>query len=73
MSRSATAGLDPPGLEVVALILVDGSHRRGVTAAHVVLLDIEIRNRIGVGTLGQNEIVVRLEGVGPRGRRCGCG
>src|SRR5580692_7348601 len=27
---------DSPGLEVVALVLVDGPHRRGVTAADVV-------------------------------------
>src|SRR5213080_4292007 len=31
-----------PALEVVPLLLVDGPHCRGVTAPHVVLLDLEV-------------------------------
>ena len=55
---------DPPRLEVVALLLVDGPHRRGVAAAHVVLVDVEIGHGVGMGPFGEHEVVVRLEGIG---------
>ena len=54
-------------LEVEALLVVDRADRRGVAAADVVVLDLEVRHRLGPRVLGQLEVAVGLEGVGAPG------
>ena len=63
ISRSATCGRHAPALEVEALLLVDRPDRRGVAAAHVVVLDLEVRHRLGPCVVGQLDVAVGLEGV----------
>ena len=41
-----------------------GSDRRGVAAPHVVLLDVEVGHRVGVGRLVEHQVLVVLHGVG---------
>src|SRR5262245_39338099 len=52
---------DAPALEVEALVGVDRADRRGVTAAHVVGLDLEVRDALGPRSLAQREVAVGLE------------
>src|SRR2546423_14346291 len=49
-------------LEVVELLVVDRTHRRRMRAADVVGLDLEVRDRLRAGALGEHEIAVGLEG-----------
>ena len=53
-----------PALEVEALLLVDRPDGGGVAAVHVVVLDLEVRHRLGPGVVGELDVAVRLEGVG---------
>src|SRR4051812_28894450 len=71
------------GLQVEELLLVELGDRRGVRAAHIVGEDLQARDRIGVGLLGDEQVARLLEGVGllragvdldhpaPHGRRAG--
>src|SRR5947208_5853356 len=55
-------------LEVVELVLVDGTDGARVRAPHVVGFDLEVRDRLGPRALGEHEVAVGLAGVGlPRG------
>ena len=56
-----------PTLEVETLLGVDRTDRRGVRAADVVLLDVEIGNRVGVRALGEHEVAIGLRGDGTAG------
>ena len=67
ISRSATAGRHAAALEVEALVLVDRADGRGVRAAHVVVLDLEVRHRLGPRLVRQLDVAVGLEGVGAPG------
>ena len=49
------------------MLAVDLADGRGVRAPDVVLLDVEVRHRVGVRPVAQHEIAVRLEGVGALG------
>src|SRR5205814_9201669 len=51
-------------LEVVELLVVDRSDGRRVRATDVVRLDLEVRDRLGAGALGEHEISVGLRCVG---------
>ena len=46
--------------EVVALLIIEWSHRRTVAAAHVVGQDLEVGDRLGCGTLRKQEVAVGL-------------
>src|ERR1035437_3848508 len=58
-------GLHPAGLEVVALVLGNRAHRRRVAAPDVVLLDVEVGNRVRMRPFIEDEVVIGLHGVGP--------
>ncbi len=65
-------GRDAARLEVVELLVVDRADRRRVRAAHVVGLDLEVRDRLRARALGEHEVAVRLRRVRLlRGRRAG--
>jgi hypothetical protein len=51
-------------LEVEALVFVDRSDGRGVAALDVVVLDLQVGNRLGPRLVGQLDVAVRLERVG---------
>ncbi len=53
-----------PALEVETLVLGNGTDRRGVAATNVVVLDLEIGDRVGVGAFVQHQVPIGLEGVG---------
>ena len=57
-------GRHPPALQVEALVLGDRADGRGVAAAHVVVLDLQVGHRVGVGALVQHQVAVGLHGVG---------
>ena len=52
------------GAQVEQLLLIDLRDSRRVRAAHVVGLDLEAWDRVGVGTRGDQEVAGFLEGVG---------
>src|SRR6267143_5727509 len=54
---------EPPGPQVEELVLVHLPDRGSVRAAHVVRLDLEARDRIRAGLLGEEQVPVRLVGV----------
>ena len=64
---------DTSRLEVEALLAVDLADGRGVRAADVVLLDVEIRHRVRVCPVAQHEVAVGLEGVGALAPRAASG
>src|SRR3954468_24954056 len=45
-------------LEVVALLLVDRADGRRVAARHLVLLDLQVRHRVGLCPLGEHEVAI---------------
>ena len=54
---------DAAALQVVPLVGVDGTHRRGVGAAHVVVLDLQVRHRLRPRVIGQLHDPVGLHRV----------
>ena len=54
-------------LEVEALIFVDRANRGSVAALDVVVLDLQVGNRLGPRLVGELDVAVRLEGVGASG------
>src|SRR5581483_217631 len=58
-------GRHAPGGEVVELVRLDRADGRGVGAADVVALDLQVRDRVGLGPFGEDEVAVGLRGVGP--------
>src|SRR5918996_896126 len=62
------AGRDPPALEVEQRGLVDGADAGGVTAPdRVVRQDLEVRHRVRLGPVGQEDVAVRLVRVDAMG------
>ena len=56
-------GVDASGLQVVTLVLVDRTNSRAVAAAHVVLFDVEVGNRVSMGSFVEDQVVVGLHGI----------
>src|SRR5690606_25344516 len=55
---------DAPALEVVEMLVFERSNRRPMATYDVVAQDLQIRNRMRLGVLGQHEVAVGLEGGG---------
>ena len=62
--RLACGSGRPAGAQVVELLGVDLGDRGGVRAANVVGLDLQARDRVGVGLVGEQQVAALLEGVG---------
>ena len=58
---------DPPRLEVEPLVLRHRANCGGMAAAHVVVLDLEVRHRVGVRPFVEHQVAVGLKGVGAPG------
>ena len=71
-TNDEAAGLvfrDAAGLQVEQLLVVETSGGAGVSGAgDLAGLDLQVRHRVGAGTVGQHQVAVRLEGVGTGGR-----
>ncbi len=71
-AHDEAAGLvfgDAAGLQVEQLLVVETSGGAGVPGADDLAgLDLEVRHRVGAGAVGEHQVAVGLEGVGP-----GCG
>ncbi len=67
MRPSAIFGRHATRLDVIALILVDRAHRRGMGAADIVLQDVEVGHGVGVRPFVEDEVVVGLAGVAAHG------
>ncbi len=64
ISRFAADLGQPVGAQVVELLAIDLGDGGGVRAADVVGLDLEPRDRVGVGPLREQQVAALLEGVG---------
>ena len=70
MTRRCAVGLGQAvRAQVEELLAVDLGDGRRVGAAHVVGQDLEARDRVGVGALGEQQVARLLEGVGALGAR----
>src|SRR5450756_2573141 len=58
---------DPTSHEIEQLLLVDGTDGGTVGAAHVVVLDLQLRHRVGSGVGAQCQIAIRLVSIGLEG------
>ena len=62
--RSASSRSRPRLMQVEELLLVDAADGRGVSAAHVIGLDLEAGDRVRVRAVGQQQVAALLKGVG---------
>ena len=62
---------DAAGLQVEQLLVVEAAGGAGVAGAgDVAGLDLEVRDRVGAGAVGEHEVAVLLVAVGAGGVRC---
>ena len=64
ISRSAAGAVEPAAHQVVERLGIDPADRRAVRAAHVVGLDLETRDGVGMRLRRQHQVAVLLVGVG---------
>ena len=71
-AHDEAAGLvfgDAAGPQIEQLLVVESSGGAGVSGADDLAgLDLQVRHRVGAGAVGEHQVAVGLEGVGP-----GCG
>src|SRR5256885_6207357 len=58
---------DAARLQVEEVLRVDGAHRRPVSAAHIVVVDLQHRDRGRLRLVGEDKVAVRLVGIRARG------